>query len=116
MGMCRVPSHLLAVALLLVGECSGGLGPAAEAAAHGDFAAPAQHGALPPQVQAMVAQLVEAVEVLRTEVLELKADRGRSQERAAVLRGVGMLCGRLRPRLRLRFLPGVFPKDFHHFV
>ena len=52
MGMYRVPSRLLAVALLLVGECSGGLGPAAEAAAHGDFAAPAQHGALPPQVQA----------------------------------------------------------------
>ena len=85
MGMCRVPSRLLAVALLLVGECSGGLGLAAEAAAHGDFAAPAQHGALPPQVQAMVAQLVETVEALRAEVLELKADRGRSQERAAAL-------------------------------
>ena len=83
--MCRVPWRLLAVALLLVGECSGGLGPAAEAAAHGDFAAPAQHGALPPQVQAMVAQLVETVEALRAEVLELKADRGRSQERAAAL-------------------------------
>ena len=81
-GVCRVPWRLLAVALLLVGECSGGLGPAAEAAAHGDFAAPAQHGALPPQVQAMVAQLVETVEALRAEVLELK-DRGRSQERAA---------------------------------
>ena len=85
MCMCRVPSRLLAVALLLVGECSGGLGPAAEAAPHGDFAAPAQHGALPPQVQAMVAQLVETVEALRAEVLELKADRGRSQERAAAL-------------------------------
>eukprot|EP01045_Picozoa_sp_COSAG04_P027907 COSAG04_NODE_4196_length_2240_cov_2.259225_2_plen_95_part_01 len=85
MGMCRVPSRLLAVALLLVGECSGGLGPAAEAAAHGDFATRAQHGALPPQVQAMVAQLVETVEALRTEVLKLKADRGRSQERAAAL-------------------------------
>ena len=85
MGACCVPSRLLAVALLLVGECSGGLGPAAEAAAHGDLAAPAQHGALPPQVQAMVAQLVETVEALRAEVLELKADRGRSQERAAAL-------------------------------
>ena len=85
MCMCRVPSRLLAVALLLVGECSGGLGPAAEAAAHSDFAAPAQHGALPPQVQAMVAQLAETVEALRSEVLELKADRGRSQERAAAL-------------------------------
>ena len=85
MGMCHVPWRLLAVAVLLVGECSGGLGLAAEAAAHGDFAAPAQHGALPPQVQAMVAQLVETVEALRAEVLELKADRGRSQERAAAL-------------------------------
>ena len=85
MYMCHVPWRLLAVAVLLVGECSGGLGLAAEAAAHGDFAAPAQHGALPPQVQAMVAQLVETVEALRAEVLELKADRGRSQERAAAL-------------------------------
>ena len=33
----------------------------------------------------MVAQLVETVEALRAEVLELKADRGRSQERAAAL-------------------------------
>ena len=85
MGMVSARLRLLAVILLLIGEWSGGLGLAAEAALHGDFAAPAQHGALPPQVQAMVAQLVETVEALRAEVLELKADRGRSQERAAAL-------------------------------
>ena len=85
MGVVSARLRLLAVILLLIGEWSGGLGLAAEAALHGDFAAPAQHGALPPQVQAMVAQLVETVEALRTEVLELKADRGRSQERAAAL-------------------------------
>ncbi len=85
MGMCAVCLRLLAVILMLIGEWSGGLGLAAEAALHGDFAAPAQLGALPDPVREIIAQLVETVEALRAEVLELKADRGRSQERAAAL-------------------------------
>ena len=37
MGMCAACLRLLAVILMLIGEWSGGLGLAAEAALHGDF-------------------------------------------------------------------------------
>ena len=37
MGMCAVCLRLLAVILMLIGEWSGGLGLAAEAALHGDL-------------------------------------------------------------------------------
>ena len=55
MGMCAVCLRLLAVILMLIGEWSGGLGLAAEAALHGDFAAPAQLGALPDPVREIIA-------------------------------------------------------------
>ena len=64
---------------------SGGLGRAAEAALHGDLAAPAQLGALPDPVREIIARMAEAMEVMRAEIAELKADWGRSQERAAAL-------------------------------
>ena len=51
--MCSVRLRLLALILLLIGEWPGGIGPAAEAALPGDFAAPAQLGALPDPVREM---------------------------------------------------------------
>eukprot|EP01045_Picozoa_sp_COSAG04_P027871 COSAG04_NODE_4180_length_2251_cov_1.585230_1_plen_358_part_00 len=85
MGMRSARLRPLAVILLLIAEWSGGLGLAAEAALHGDFAAPAQLDALPDPVREIIARMAEAMEAMRAEIAELKADRGRSQERAAAL-------------------------------
>ena len=73
MGLCAVCLRLLAVILMLIGEWSGGLGLAAEAALHGDFAAPAQLGALPDPVREIIARMAEAMEAMRAEIAELKA-------------------------------------------
>ena len=42
-------------------------------------------GALPDPVREMIGRMAEAMEAMRAEIAELKADRGRSQERAAAL-------------------------------